>query len=62
MPECNGLSGAYISGSNQAECDTGSGATSCLVGKFVDIMSSGTVGAGYGSGTGNKAIGIQLIK
>jgi hypothetical protein len=62
MPECNGLSGAYISGNNQAECDTGSGATSCLVGKFVDILSSGTVGAGYGSGTGNKAVGVQLIK
>ena len=63
LPECNGLSGAYISGNNRAICDTGSGATSCIVGRFVNTLSSGTVGAGYGSGTGNtKAVGIQLIK
>ena len=59
---CGGLHGAYISGSNAAECDTGSGATSCLVAKFVNIMGTGTVGAGAGGGTGNKAIGVQLIK
>lgn len=59
---CGGLHGAYISGSNAAECDTGSGATSCIVAKFVNIMGTGTVGAGVGSGTGNKAIGVQLIK
>lgn len=59
---CGGLHAAYISGNNSAECDTGSGATACLVGKFVNIMGSGTVGAGVGSGTGNKAIGVQLIK
>jgi putative Flp pilus-assembly TadE/G-like protein len=62
MPECNGLYGAYISGNNRAVCDTGSGATSCLVGKFVDILGSGTVGAGYGGGTGKKAVGVQLIR
>ncbi|HYL40843.1 MAG TPA: hypothetical protein VET90_06005, partial [Candidatus Binatus sp.] len=59
---CNGLQGAYISGNNSATCDTGNGATSCLVGKFVDILATGTVGAGVGSGTGNKALGVQLIK
>ena len=59
---CGGLHAAYVSGNNSAECDTGSGATACLVGKFVNIMGSGTVGAGVGSGTGNKAIGVQLIK
>jgi len=59
---CGGLHGAYISGSNAAECDSGSGATSCIVAKFVNIMGTGTVGAGVGSGTGNKAIGVQLIK
>jgi len=62
IAECNGLSGAYINGNNRPVCDTGSGATSCLVGKFVSILRSGTVGAGVGSGTGNKAIGVQLIK
>ena len=57
-----GRYGAYIKGSNAAECDTGNGSTSCLVGKFVDILSSGTVGPGAGSGTGNKALGVQLIR
>ena len=51
-----------MSGSNKAECDTGNGATSCLVGKFVDILATGTVGPGVGSGTGSKTIGVQLIK
>jgi hypothetical protein len=59
---CSGREGAYVKGNNAAECDTGNGATSCLVGKFVDILSSGTVGPGNGSGTGNKALGVQLIK
>jgi hypothetical protein len=62
MTGCNGSQDAYTNGNNQAQCDTGSGATSCIVGKFVDILGSGTVGAGVGSGTGNKAIGVQLIK
>jgi hypothetical protein len=62
MAGCAGRQGAYIQGNNAAECDTGNGGTSCLVGKFVDIMSTGTVGAGVGSGTGSKAVGVQLIK
>jgi len=59
---CNGWHAAYIQGNNSAVCDTGSGATSCLVGRFLHIMATGTVGAGVGSGTGSKAIGVQLIK
>lgn len=62
MSGCSGLKGAYINGSNKAECDTGNGATSCLIGEFVDFLSSGTVGPGVGGGTGSKAIGVQLIK
>lgn len=62
VPGCTGLQGAYISGSNAAICNTGNGATSCLVGRFVDLLATGTVGAGVGSGTGNKALGVQLIK
>jgi hypothetical protein len=61
-PECGGRQGAYISGSNAAECDTGNGSTSCLVGRFTNILSTGTVGPGVGAGTGSKTIGIQLIK
>ena len=61
-PECGGRQGAYIQGGNAAECDTGNGATSCLVGRFTNILSTGTVGPGVGAGQGSKSIGIQLIK
>jgi hypothetical protein len=64
MPECNGMEGAYIEGNNIADCEQGNGQTGCLVGKLVDILSTGTVGPGNaGSGTSDtKAIGVQLIK
>ncbi|HEY5629912.1 MAG TPA: pilus assembly protein TadG-related protein [Candidatus Limnocylindrales bacterium] len=54
--------GAYINGNNSAICAAG-GSTSCLVGKFESIISTGTIGAGFGGGQGfSKAIGVQLIK
>jgi hypothetical protein len=57
------LEHAYINGSNKAACDTGNGATSCLIGKFVDFVTSGTVGPGVGGGsTENSVRGVQLIK
>ena len=63
ISSCSGLKGAYITGNNSAECDSGgNGATSCLIGEFVDFLSSGTVGPGVGGGTGSKAIGVQLIR
>ena len=62
VPGCNGRHAAYLQGNNSAICDTGNGATSCLVAKFKHVMGTGTVGAGVGSGTGNKAVGVQLIK
>ena len=62
VPGCQGLEAAYMQGNNSAICDTGNGATSCIVAKFKNVMGSGTVGAGVGSGTGKKAIGVQLIK
>ena len=65
-PDCQAAGapfGAYLNGNNRAVCDTGNGATSCLVGKFESIVRTGTIGAGVGGGTGNsKAIGVQLIK
>jgi hypothetical protein len=62
-PDCGPRHGAYIQGNDRAVCDTGNGATSCLVGRFVDILATGTVGAGgAGGGTGSKALGVQLIK
>ena len=55
--------GAYVNGNNRSVCDSGNGATSCLVGRFVKILAIGTVGPGVGGGDGsNKTIGIQLIK
>lgn len=59
---CRGLEAAYISGNNSAICDTGNGASSCIVAIYKHIMGTGTVGAGVGSGTGSKAVGVQLIK
>ena len=59
---CKGLEAAYIAGNNSAICDTGNGASSCIVAIFKHIMATGTVGAGVGSGTGSKAVGVQLIK
>ena len=54
--------GAYINGNNSAKCAAG-GSTSCLVGKFESIISTGTIGSGVGGGQGYaKAIGVQLIK
>ncbi len=56
--------GAYIQGTNRSECEVGgNGATSCIVGRFVKILGSGTVGAGVGGGIGGeKVVGTQLIK
>lgn len=57
------LEGAHISGNNRAACDTGNGATSCLIGKFVNFIATGTVGPGVGGGTTQGGlIGTQLIK
>jgi hypothetical protein len=56
------LEHAYVNGNN-AVCDTGNGATSCLIGKFVDFITSGTVGPGVGGGTTDSGVrGVQLIK
>jgi hypothetical protein len=64
-PDCAAVGaqyGAYINGPNSV-CDSGNGATSCLIGKFASIVDTGTIGPGFGGGTGNsKAVGVQLIK
>jgi hypothetical protein len=57
------LEHAYINGNDKAHCDTGNGATSCIIGTFVNFISTGTVGPGIGGGTTDGAIiGTQLIK
>lgn len=68
MPECNipgpknFTQGAYINGNDQATCDTGNGATSCLAGKFVQIVYEGELAAAPGVNTQSSTVGIQLIR
>lgn len=65
IPECVAAGydyGSYIQGSNGSTCNTGNGATDCLVGRFVTISYSGQVTAAPGPDPGNQALGIQLIK
>jgi hypothetical protein len=50
---------AYISGSNP-QCDTGNGATSCIMGTFVNFVTQGVVAAGGTTITGS--VGVQLIR
>ena len=53
--------GAYIQGSNGSICDTGNGATDCLVGHFMTTSYSGQVTAAPGPDPNNQTLGIQLI-
>jgi hypothetical protein len=54
------IEAAYINGSNPI-CDTGNGATSCIIGTFENFMTTGTVAAG-GPGSPTAIIGVQLIR
>jgi hypothetical protein len=55
--------GAFVSGNNRPDCDTGNGATSCLKGRFIRFIGpDATVGGGPGTAEGFSAVGIQLIK
>ena len=62
-PNCT-AHGSYVNGSNKPVCDSGNGATSCLVGKFVNFIP----GPGYVTGELDTTAGpsdflvIQLIK
>lgn len=65
IPECVAAGydhGSYIQGSNGAICNTGNGATDCLVGRFVTVVYSGQVTAAPGPDPDNQNLGIQLIK
>jgi len=56
------LTGVYITGSN-AICNTGNGATSCLVGSFDHFLPPNTkVQAGQAAISGTALVGVQLIK
>lgn len=55
--------GAYINGTNTATCDTGNGGTSCLAGRFVQIIGGKyTVGPGGGVDSATNVIGVQLLR
>ncbi len=50
--------GAYTNGNNSGVCDTGNGATDCVIGTFVDYVGQGTVGPPDPNSTN---FGVQLI-
>lgn len=68
MPECdiagpkNFTKGAYIGGNDRATCDTGNGATSCLAGKFIEVVFEGEVQEAPGVNGASSVVGIQLIE
>lgn len=55
--------GAYTNGNNRTECDSGNGATSCLIGRWVNFIGPGTVTGDVGGLPGpSKGVVVQLIK
>ena len=65
IPECAALGydhGSYIQGSNGSVCQTGNGATDCLVGRFMRISYEGNVTASPGSSGGNQNLWVQLVR
>jgi hypothetical protein len=55
--------GAWVNGNNKAQCDTGNGATSCLIGRFVSFIGEGTVSGQLSGLPGpSKKLVVQLIK
>ncbi|HLA17657.1 MAG TPA: pilus assembly protein TadG-related protein [Candidatus Limnocylindrales bacterium] len=52
---------AYITGNNAAVCDTGNGATSCIVGSPVNFITFAVVGPAGATG-GIGPVGVQLIR
>lgn len=51
--------GAYTNGNNAAVCDTGNGATDCIIGTFVDYVGLGAIGDPDPT---SRNFGVQLIK
>ena len=54
--------GSYVNGNNKPICDTGNGATSCLIGKFTVISTQGKVTAAPGPIPHGASLTVQLIK
>jgi hypothetical protein len=65
VPGCGSFThGAYVSGNNESTCEVGgNGATSCLVGRFVNFIDEGTVGPLSATPVGpSSVIAVQLIE
>jgi hypothetical protein len=63
--ELDSPKGAYVNGNNSSVCDPsgGNGATTCLVGRFVDAVGGGSVGAITPETTSPSSLyAVQLIK
>jgi len=55
--------GAYVNGNNSSDCDDGNGATSCLIGRWVNFIGPGTVTGPFPGLPGpSKGVVVQLIK
>jgi hypothetical protein len=54
--------GAYVNGSNKVPCDTGNGATACLIGVFTVISTQGKVTAAPGPVPQGASLTVQLIR
>lgn len=60
---CPAPHGSYVNGNNSSTCDSGNGATSCLVGRFVSFITYGTVtGPLTATTTPSKTVVVQLLK
>jgi Flp pilus assembly protein TadG len=61
---CPAPHGAYVNGNNRSVCDSGNGATSCLVGRFVHFIGPGhVIGPITPSPTSpSQVVVVQLIK
>lgn len=61
-PQCT-AHGAYVQGNDRSICDTGNGATSCLVGDFGSAIVSGYVTGPIDPTSGpSDILVVQLIK
>ena len=59
---CTGYDhGHYVQGNNSSTCDTGNGATTCLVGRFVDFITNTTITGNVGANANTGLIGVQFI-
>lgn len=54
--------GAYVNGMNKVPCNTGNGATACLIGRFTVVSFQGSVTAAPGPVSQGASLTVQLIR